>query len=86
MGKIYFTRRLTQYNLFSENGEYGDKWVSVTLNRSQYIMTETKFVYECSIGRKVEFWKYRVMDYINYNLMYKRNIILLAVKDCIKRH
>ena len=85
MGKIYFTCRLTKYNSFSENGEYGDKWVSITLNRSRYIMPETKFLYGCTIGRKVDFWEYRVMDYINYNLTYDRNIIFVGSKRLYKK-
>lgn len=80
MGKIYFTRKLTQYNSFSENGEYGENWVSISLNRCRYTMPETKFLYGCVIGRMVDFWEYRVMDYINYNLMYDRNIIFVGNK------
>ncbi len=80
MGKIYFTRKLTEHNPFSENGEYGENWVSISLNRSRYIMPETKFLYGCTIGRKVDFWEYRVMDYINYNLMYDRSIIFVGSK------
>ncbi len=85
MGKIYFTRKLTQYNSFSENGEYGDNWVSISLNRGSYIIPETKFLYGCVIGRKVDFWEYRVMDYINYNLMYDRNIIFVGSKRLYKK-
>lgn len=85
MGKIYFTRKLTQYNSFSENGEYGENWVSISLNRSRYIMPETKFLYGCIIGRKVDFWEYRVMDYINYNLMYDRNVIFVGSKRLYKK-
>lgn len=85
MGRIYFTRKLTEHNPFSENGEYGENWVSISLNRSRYIMPETKFLYGCTIGRKVDFWAYRVMDYINYNLMYDRNIIFVGSKRLYKK-
>ncbi len=85
MGKIYFTRKLTEHNPFSENGEYYENWVSITLNRSRGIMPETRFLYGCSIGRKVDFWEYRVMDYINYNLMYDRNIIFIGSKRLYKK-
>ncbi len=85
MEKIYFTRKLTEHNLFSESGEYGDNWVSISLNRSRYIMPETNFLYGCAIGRKVDFWEYRVMDYINYNLMYDRNIIFVGSKRLYKK-
>ena len=80
MGRIYFTRKLTEHNPFSENGEYGENWVSISLNRSRGIIPETNFLYGCAIGRKVDFWEYRVMDYINYNLMYDRNIIFVGSK------
>lgn len=85
MGKIYFTRRLTECNPFSENGEYSKKWVSITINNSIYIAPEIRYVYGCSIGRKVDFWEYRVMDYINYNLMYNRNIIFIGSKRLYKK-
>ncbi len=85
MGNIYFTRKLTEHNPFSENGKYGDDWVSISLNRSRGIMPETKFLYGCAIGRKVDFWEYRVMDYINYNLMYDRNIIFVGSKWLYKK-
>lgn len=85
MGKIYFIRKLTERNPFSKGGKYGAEWVSITVNKSRYIMPETKFVYGCSIGRKVDFWKYRVMDFINYNLMYNRNIIFVGSKRLYKK-
>lgn len=85
MGKIYFTRKLTEHNPFSENGKYDENWVSIALNRSRNIMPEIKFLYGCSIGRKVDFWEYRVMDYINYNLMYDRNIIFVGSKRLYKK-
>ncbi|MDE5936977.1 MAG: hypothetical protein K2G83_06205 [Ruminococcus sp.] len=85
MGKIYFTRKLTEHNLFSESGEYDENWVSISLNRSRYIMPETKFLYGCAIGRKVDFWEYRTMDYINYNLMYDRSIIFVGSKRLYKK-
>lgn len=85
MGKIYFTRKLTEHNLFSERGEYDENWVSISLNRSRYIIPETKFLYGCAIGRNVDFWEYRVIDYINYNLMYDRNIIFVGSKRLYKK-
>lgn len=85
MGKIYFIRKLTERNPFSKDGKYGVEWVSITVNKSRYIMPETKFVYGCSIGRKVDFWEYRVMDFINYNLMYNRNIIFVGSKRLYKK-
>lgn len=85
MGKIYFIRKLTERNPFSENGEYDKNWVSISLNRSKYIIPETKFLYGCAIGIKVDFWEYRVMDYINYNLMYDRNIIFVGSKRLYKK-
>lgn len=85
MGKIFFTRKLTEYNPFSENGEYGENWVSVTLNHSRYIAPETNYLYGCSIGKKVYLWEYRVMDYINYNLMHNRNIIFVGSKRLYKK-
>lgn len=48
-------------------------------------MPETDFLYGCAIGRKVDFWEYRVMDYINYNLMYNRNIIFVGSKRLYKK-
>ncbi len=40
MGEFFFTRKLTQYNPFSENGKYGDSWVSVSLKRSRNITAD----------------------------------------------
>lgn len=85
MGKIYFTRKLTEQNTFSKDGKYGSDWVSITIDNSQYIMPETKFVYGCVVGKKTDFWEYRVMDYINYNLMYNRNVIFVGSKRLYKQ-
>lgn len=85
MEKIYFTRKLTKQNPFSNDGKYGSDWVNVTIDKSKYIMPETEFVYGCSIGKKVDLWEYRVMDYVNYNLMYNRNVIFVGSKRLYKK-
>lgn len=85
MGEIYFIRRLTEHNPFSDDGKYDSDWVSIRVSRSRYIMPETKFVYGCVIGKKTDFWEYRVMDYINYNLMYNRNVIFIGSKRTYKK-
>lgn len=85
MGKIYFADKLSEHNPFSENGDYGSDWVSIKINKSPHIIPEKGFIYGCSIGKKVKFWESRVMDYINYNLVYNRNIIFVGNKRLYKR-
>lgn len=84
MGKIYFIRKLTERNPFSKDGKYGSEWVSITIDKSRYIMPGTKFIYGCIIGKNIDFWEYIVMDYINYNLMYNRNVIFVGSKRLYK--
>lgn len=78
MGNIYFADKLEAVNHFSNDGVYSSQWVSVALDDSCYIMPSESFVYGCVIGKKVDYWEFRVMDYINYNLLYDRNIIFLG--------
>lgn len=85
MKKIYFTGELKDVNQFSLDGKYNEEWVSIKIDKSSHIKLEQGIIYGCSIGRKVKFWEYRVMDYINYNLMYGRNVIFVGNPKMYKR-
>lgn len=79
---IYFTDKLLKINPFSENGLYNDNWVELSItNSTEYQMiTDKTIIFSFKISKLCEGWQLRAMDFIMYQKLYNRNVIVTAEK------
>jgi len=87
MTNLYFIYNvdlnLPELNPFSQNGLYGDNWVTLKIVDTDkfQMMTGEAVIFNFTISKQCDGWQYRVMDYINYQCLYKRNIIVICTKE-----
>ena len=75
---VFITSDLSCYNRFIKKIKTPEDWVSIKIT-DDFCMTDRKnIVFGCSIGKKIDGWQFRLMDYIGYNRLHQRNIIVLV--------
>ena len=83
MTNIYFVNEITEINAFSPDGKYGDNWVELSItNTTEYRnMTEKNILFALKVSACSEGWQFRVMDFVEYNTLHGRNIIITGKKS-----
>src|SRR5690554_4523085 len=83
MSNLYFIDELTKVNPFSQNGQYDDNWVELSITNSfgYQMMTGKNLIFSFKVSKRFEGWQFRVMDYISYQLLENRNVLISASKD-----
>lgn len=78
MVSLYFADTLTGKNPFSEDGLYDESWVELSIDEcSDYEMfTSRTEIFSFKLSKHCEGWQFRAMDYIAYQLLYQRKVII----------
>ena len=82
MTNIYFASQITEINPFSPDGKYCDKWVELSItNSAEYkAMTGKATLFGFKVSTLSDDWQFRAMDFIEYNTLLGRNIIVTGEK------
>lgn len=86
MSNLFFVDKcfsyLPQANPFSTDGYYNDNWVFLRLIKTdEYnLMTGADKVFGLTISTNCDHWHFSMMDFINYQKIYNRNIIMIVDK------
>ncbi len=78
---VFLTNDLTEYNQYIKGIKTPEDWVNIKITEDACLTDGKDVVFGCSIGKKTNGWQIRLMDYIGYNRIYKRNIIILGSID-----
>ena len=84
MPGIFFAKEITDLNPFSSDRKYNEDWVelSITNSREYEMMTTKSLLFSFKISRFCNGWHFCAMDYIEYNIMFGRNVIFTGdMKD-----
>ena len=82
MSQIYFADEITPVNPFTDDGLYDDSWVELSITNSNdfQMMTGKTIIFEFKISKQCEGWQLRAMDYVQYQILNNRNVIVTAPK------
>ncbi len=78
---VFLTSDLTEYNHFIKEIGTPEDRVSIKIKDDACTMDGKNVIFGCSIGKKLDGWQFHLMDYIMYNRLYGRKIIVLGAID-----
>lgn len=88
MANIYYTDVLfkpSEANPFNESGRYGGTWIVLKLldDADYFLFTGggQENVFQVTITKRCSDWKYRIMDFLEYETSGNKNIIAAVSRD-----